>query len=395
MSAATNSQQLAADSHAWNGVLQMLATDPLAMDATLSLFAAAASSYRFDSILKPFPQAFLTPTTGHKDIERVRAALSLIPPLPVLRQSSSSFHREPGNRDAVELLCFLCHDPAPCLRSCAKEKFKELESSIGRVVHTVSPDFVMEVCWDCGTAASASAVAATRVPSSSDCQTVADGPTEGNSVSTSRARERQFVQHCQKFSHFMAYHGSRTENFHSILHNGLIAHLNKTALFGYGTYLSTALPVASTYSPNGKSWQHSHIGQELACVAVCDVADHPDHVKRSAEDPNASSSGTANAAAAAPTSATPSVRSRRKQTVAEDGSSDIPDKYIVVSNNDLVFVRYLLFYGHKRDTGKLPEKASWMRKVWQENQFVILMLFYALILVAVGLFRSGAFSSLL
>nr|XP_009913399.1 PREDICTED: mono [ADP-ribose] polymerase PARP16 [Haliaeetus albicilla] len=73
-----------------------------------------------------------------------------------------------------------------------------------------------------------------------------------------------------------AFHGSRLENFHSILHNGLHCHLNRTSLFGEGTYLTSDLSLALLYSPHGLGWQQSALGSTLSCVAVCEIIDHPD-----------------------------------------------------------------------------------------------------------------------
>lgn len=44
-----------------------------------------------------------------------------------------------------------------------------------------------------------------------------------------------------------AYHGSRFENFHSILHNGLISHMNKV--------MSITLVELLTCSPPTKRWE--------------------------------------------------------------------------------------------------------------------------------------------
>uniref|UniRef100_A0A803Y7I4 Poly [ADP-ribose] polymerase n=1 Tax=Meleagris gallopavo TaxID=9103 RepID=A0A803Y7I4_MELGA len=73
-----------------------------------------------------------------------------------------------------------------------------------------------------------------------------------------------------------AFHGSRLENFHSILHNGLHCHLNRTSLFGEGTYLTSDLSLALLYSPHSLGWQRSTLGSILSCVAVCEIIDHPD-----------------------------------------------------------------------------------------------------------------------
>lgn len=44
--------------------------DPKATDLKWSMFCAACQSYRYDSVLKPFPPFFFT-DSGHKDIDRL------------------------------------------------------------------------------------------------------------------------------------------------------------------------------------------------------------------------------------------------------------------------------------------------------------------------------------
>ncbi|KAK7891045.1 hypothetical protein WMY93_023008 [Mugilogobius chulae] len=75
---------------------------------------------------------------------------------------------------------------------------------------------------------------------------------------------------------FYAFHGSRLENFHSIIHNGLHCHLNKNSVFGEGTYLTSDLSMAVLYSPHSSGWRESLLGSLLSCVALCEVIDHPD-----------------------------------------------------------------------------------------------------------------------
>ena len=94
---------------------------------------------------------------------------------------------------------------------------------------------------------------------------------------------------------FYAYHGSKLENFHSIINYGLQQHFNKVfnfkfiivfivlynsffqnSLFGQGIYLSSELSVSLSYSPNSYSWGRSMLGSQLSCVALCEIIDHPD-----------------------------------------------------------------------------------------------------------------------
>lgn len=54
--------------------------------------------------------------------------------------------------------------------------------------------------------------------------------------------------------HLWAFHGSRLDNFYSILHYGLQQHRSKTGLFGEGIYLCEELGVSLTYSGQGLGW---------------------------------------------------------------------------------------------------------------------------------------------
>ena len=40
-------------------------------------------------------------------------------------------------------------------------------------------------------------------------------------------RERKFMESAGDYGTFLAYHGSRVDNFYSIIHNGLLNHMNK------------------------------------------------------------------------------------------------------------------------------------------------------------------------
>lgn len=49
----------------------------------------------------------------------------------------------------------------------------------------------------------------------------------------------------------------------------------QVGVFGEGTYLSGELSVSLHYSPMGRSWERSSLGDKLSCVAVCEMIDDP------------------------------------------------------------------------------------------------------------------------
>ena len=130
---------------------------------------------------------------------------------------------------------------------------------------------------------------------------------------TTRTTPRWLQTVRDKKTHW-AFHGSRLDNFHSILHYGLQQHLNKTGLFGEGIYLCEDLGVCLTYSHQGLAWRSSALGQAVSCVVMTEVVDHPS-VKMYSQD-------------------------RARGLVEGSVGGNIPDKYILVRNNDLVHIRF-------------------------------------------------------
>ena len=84
------------------------------------------------------------------------------------------------------------------------------------------------------------------------------------------------------------------------------------------------------YSNYGQGWKNSAIGDKISCVAVCEILDHPDvkctvNSKDSNERQN---------------------RSRARARNSEGG--DVPERYYVVTNNQVVRVKYVLVYAEKK-----------------------------------------------
>eukprot|EP00051_Salpingoeca_urceolata_P011905 m.148051 g.148051 ORF g.148051 m.148051 type:complete len:377 (+) comp17304_c0_seq3:157-1287(+) len=308
---------------------ETVARDALAADFAVSLFAAALQSYRVDTVLRPFPRrptrtSSLSATeppgsdgeglvqgedvlldsdgdshqtgethpltsrasreqtgTGqgphrtHADYERLRQSLDRVPRLVALR-------RAPGNgttatstipppalqhlaRDcpgAVQLLDWILHPRGFTITTASPAMFDAILRQAGcEEAYGVRPDFIFQLNYD-----------------------IAEGPGNGSTVFDTLAPQHGTM---------VAYHGSALENFYSIVRLGFCAHLNKTSLYGKGTYLSTDLRVCMDFTKPGRSWANSALGSRLTCVAVCDVVKHPD-VKlpgRIADDPESTGLG--------------------------------------------------------------------------------------------------------
>ncbi|XP_013928674.1 PREDICTED: mono [ADP-ribose] polymerase PARP16 [Thamnophis sirtalis] len=139
-----------------------------------------------------------------------------------------------------------------------------------------------------------------------------------------------------------------------------------TSLFGEGTYLTSDLSLALLYSPHSLGWQRSAMGPILSCVAVCEVIDHPD-VKCQVKKKDSKEID------------------RKRARVKNSEGGDVPQKYFVVTNNQLIRVKYLLIYSqrqHRRLSGQ-----SWLSK----HRFAVMMTLYLLLLVIIGTSNSPAF----
>ena len=68
------------------------------------------------------------------------------------------------------------------------------------------------------------------------------------SVETPERKERKFYSQVPDLKTVYGFHGSKAENFYSILQHGLVNNLNKRDVFGSGTYLSTEIQVALQFA---------------------------------------------------------------------------------------------------------------------------------------------------
>ncbi|CAL1527714.1 unnamed protein product [Lymnaea stagnalis] len=296
-------------------------------DMLWSLFVAAAKSYRFSSILYPFPPMYISDMDieERKNIFALKDAISRVP-----KFSSSPSVVSTLSKDCLELLSWVLLTKKFSLKLCEKDScFKTIKELTGQVMNTPEPAYIFEV-----------------VPSAE--------------------RERKFKELTGSKKTFYAYHGSRLDNFFSILHNGLNTHLNKVSVFGEGTYLSSELSVSLIYSPTGEGWRNSCLGVKLSCVAVCQMIDDPS-VKCQIKEGSAAQ--------------------QKQRAQASRVTDAVPEKYYVVQNNDVVRVKYLLVYREETpqpDPTTRQSAYSW----WREYKFPLLMLAYFVFLAAIGLANS-------
>uniref|UniRef100_A0A336MQ40 Poly [ADP-ribose] polymerase n=1 Tax=Culicoides sonorensis TaxID=179676 RepID=A0A336MQ40_CULSO len=307
-------------------IKKILENDVMGCDMKLSLFVSSAITYRYDSCCVPFPIQFKNHQLKEKDINRLTTAIEKIPSL----------------HDLISIL------------SDTKQEFN-LDSDVIEILYWLfvearGPCLKTVPKQDFG-----------KILSKSPQETQIKGPTHIFQVEyrSNSSQEAAFQSHSKDFNTSFAFHGTKLFYLHNILHQGLQQHLSKNALFGEGLYLSSELNVSLPYSRNGLGWQNSIIGDSMSCLALCEFVEHPIFSKHCLN------------------------KDTRKRT-------ELPEKYIIVTNNDCVRLRYLIVYANKTKTGNAIGPRTIQNHDNGNNfwstwfNFRMLSIIYLLILVLVG-----------
>lgn len=317
--AATEEDEFCVDSESTvspQQVLGLLQRDLLAADCLTTIFWAAMSSFRHDTVLRPFPPLFLQ-GAEHKDIEKLRAVFHKLPPLDRVAEAPHAV-----DPSTLRLLHWI------------------LSSGQGRFTLQYRPPATFH---DIIGQAQSSTHSLVKPQCTFELEYIPE-------------LESRFHTAAAPYGTLLAYHGSQVENFHSITHNGLLNSFNKTSAFGEGTYLSTDLGVCLNWSPLGSLWPRSMLPHSASCVAVCEVIKHPSIMSRDQ------------------TGGVPSLQQK------------VPDGYFIIPNDELLRVKYILFFGRQ----KAKPSPSWLRRYW----FVVGVALYLVFLVLLGVVNSRAFRQL-
>lgn len=286
-------------------VLNLIRADILGCDLKLSLFVSS-QLYTYESCCVPFPPQFLR--NGEKQITELTQLINTISDFDCLLSGAAKL-----SSDAIDLLHWLFIElHGPQLETIPKVEFTNILAKSKQEQTPPMPTHIFRVCYR-----------------------------EGSSL------EARFQEHAREFFTAFAFHGTKVQNFHNILHHNLQQHLNKTSLFGEGLYLSTEMNVSLPYSTNGSGWKNSLLGTRMAAVALCEYVDHPVSVKKCTKE------------------------SARK--------TDLPEKYLIIQNNDIVRVRYLVVYASGR---KKQEEAQGLLGLMCSHKALFVV--YFLVLVAIG-----------
>ncbi|KAK0094597.1 hypothetical protein PV326_010490 [Microctonus aethiopoides] len=284
----------------------LLKRDPQAADFKWSLFIAACHTYRHDSCLKPFPPMYTKNET--RDIEALREAIEVIPPLAIMYERLEDPKAYENNKSTIDLLYWvLITLRDPHIKSVNKNLYETILNKVPSELSAVKPNLIFQVV----------------------------SPNQST-------KEERWKATTQSHSTFFAYHGSRLENFHSIVHYGIQQHMR----------------VSLRWSPVGYGWGGSMLGSEISCIALCELVNHPDVKKGDSDDAN--------------------------NSVRMAIGKKIPNKYYLAINSDLVRVRYLLVYSQDFGISRRTQSnglVGWFK----QNKFLTLVLGYVVLLVSVGL----------
>ncbi|XP_033329435.2 protein mono-ADP-ribosyltransferase PARP16 [Megalopta genalis] len=305
----------------------VLEKDLKAADFKWSLFVAACNTYRYDTCLKPFPPMYIK--NECKDIEALRRAVELIPPLTVILKALQDPDVYERYSTTIELLYWvLIRLRDPTIKTISKDSYESVLRKVPSELSVAAPNLIFHVA--------------------------------NAKQSASEEKWKTIAQGCRTF---YAYHGSRLENFHSIIHYGLQQSMCKKSLFGKGIYLSSELSASLPHSPIGYGWGGSVLGSEMNCIALCELVNHVDVKSRDTEP----------------------VAEGTVQTVSKDSmGGTTSNKYYSLTNSELVRVRYLLVYSQEVQTSRSTNNRGLL--AWfKQHKLLTFVLGYLVLLTSVGL----------
>ncbi|XP_049881636.1 protein mono-ADP-ribosyltransferase PARP16 [Pectinophora gossypiella] len=319
----------------------VLEKDFKAADIKWSLFVAAAFSFRYESCLRPFPPSFMK--SGIKDMDELLSVITDVPALDLVLQQLDNLDNLANISDVLDLLFYvLVRLKEPALKTVPHEAHERILSCARSAQPAPRPQYIFQV------------------------------------VSSLKSNAEAKWKEMSKNHHvFYAFHGNRLENFYTILNFGLQQHLNKNTMLGNGVYLSSELSVSLPYSHGGFGWGASVIGGHLSCVAMCEVVDAPDGINYQRPVTNEVGDGG-------------DEKSKLfLEQAGEGNNNNTTMAHYLVTNCDLVRVRYLLVYAKQPASMRFPtpsvsRSAGGLRQWLSRHKLFSILLGYGLMLATIG-----------
>lgn len=304
----------------------MLEKDFKAADLRWSLFVAAALSFRYETCLKPFPPAFLN--NGVKNMDELLALIAEVPALDLMLKRLNDLDHLEEIGPVLDLLFYvLVRLKEPTVKCIQPEAHDSVLLLLNSTLPAIKPHHIFQVVSSPNTAA-----------------------------------ELKWNEMTKYNNTFYASYGNKLDNFYSILQYGL-QHVNKNTSIGNGVYLSQELGVSLPHSHCGYGWGASCLGGRLSCVAMCEVIDAPDGINLQ--------------------------RPSCEGDIAGDDEKKLPPQsHYIVTNYDLVRVRYLLVYARQPIASRFPSiakrQADGMRHWFTRHKLFSILLGYGIMLATIG-----------
>lgn len=152
-------------------------------------------------------------------------------------------------------------------------------------------------------------------------------------------------------------------------------------MYGEGIYLSSELHVSLMFSPTGHGWKHSRLGKRASVLAICEFIDHPQHLHYATK-------GKIHVLC------TQRIYKKKKNIifiliVEKSTKSSVPDKYFVITNNEILRLRYLIVYASEnRSSSQTALYENRLMKWICNHKWVAGMIAYAVILLFIGISNS-------
>jgi len=306
-------------SYLYTKLFDMLKSDLLACDVQLSLFIAACESYRQDSTVRPFPPMYIV--DGERDIESLLLAIRKLPKIAKILSTL-----EEGGALEVKILKLLV--------------WVLSGGPLNLKIHSLDNEETLAAL---------------------ELADTGNHPKPSHVFAVTTNSTNRWISETEGKRTCWAYHGSRLDNFYSILNYGLQQHRTKVSLFGEGIYLSEDLGVCLAYSSRGVGWSRSMLGSSVSCMALAQVLDHP-NVKVHSED-------------------------NERGSVEGSEGGRVPDKYIVVRNNELLHIRYLLVYKHSSAAASCISNSKLLTFA-NKHRMILLAVAYIGMLALIGMSKS-------
>ncbi|KAM3967663.1 poly(ADP-ribose) polymerase 16 [Aphomia sociella] len=315
----------------------VLEKDFKAADIKWSLFVAAAFSFRYESCLRPFPPTFMK--NGIKDMDALLSVITDVPALDLLLQHLDNLENLANISDIIDLLFYvLVRLKEPSLKTVPIEAHDSIITNARSTTSAPRPQYIFQV--------------------TSSCKSTI---------------ENKWKELAKNHHTFFAYHGNRLENFYTILNFGLQQHLNKNTLLGNGVYLSPELNTSLPFSHGGFGWGASCIGGHLSCVAMCEVIDAPEGINYQKPVSNEGDG----------------IYEDQKTKLVDQNIDGANATQYIVTNCDLVRLRYLLVYAKQPASLRFPttssnRNAGGLRQWLSRHKLFSILLGYGLMLATIG-----------